>query len=73
MSSDMPDMPMQGGGGVAGLRPLLLLLGVAAAAAAGVGVALWSHGSTYSLLFGNLADADAAQVTQSLDQSGIPY
>ena len=60
-------------GNVAGLRPLLLLVGVAAAVAAGVGIALWSRGPTYSLLFGNLADADAAQVTQSLEQSGIPY
>src|SRR5690349_17623888 len=60
-------------GNVAGLRPLFLLVGVAAAVAAGVGIALWSRGPTYSLLFGNLADADAAQVTQSLEQSGIPY
>jgi flagellar M-ring protein FliF len=58
---------------VAGLRPLLLLVGLAAAVAAGVGIALWSQGPTYSLLFGNLADADAAQLAQSLDQSGIPY
>jgi flagellar M-ring protein FliF len=71
MSSEQIQVPA--GGAAAGLRPLLLLLGVAAAVAAGVGVALWSHGSTYSLLFGNLADADAAQVTQSLEQSGIPY
>jgi len=55
------------------VKPLLLLIGVAAAVAAGVGVALWSQTSTYSLLFGNLADADAAQVAQSLDQNGIPY
>jgi flagellar M-ring protein FliF len=56
-----------------GVKPLLLLVGVAAAVAVGVGVALWSQTPTYSLLFGNLADADAAQVTQSLDQNGIPY
>jgi flagellar M-ring protein FliF len=56
-----------------GIRPLLLLVGVAAAVALGVGVALWSQGPTYSLLFGNLSDSDAAQVTQSLDQSGIQY
>jgi len=58
---------------VAGLRPLLLLLGLAAAVAAGVGIALWSQGPSYSLLFGNLSDAAAAQITQSLDQSGIRY
>jgi flagellar M-ring protein FliF len=72
MSSDNPASPMSAGP-FAGLRPLFLLIGVAAAIAAGVAVALWSHGPNYSLLFGNLADADAAQVTQSLDQSGIPY
>jgi len=57
----------------AGIKPMLLLIGVAAAVAAGVGIVLWSQGPTYSLLFGNLGPGDAAQVTQSLDQSGIPY
>ena len=73
MSADSTGLPVHAGGVVAGLRPLLLLVGLAAAVAAGVGIALWSHGPNYSLLFGNLADADAARVTQSLDQSGIPY
>ena len=72
MSAESTGLPAQGGN-VAGLKPLLLLIGVAAAVAAGVGIALWSRGPTYSLLFGNLADADAAQVTQSLEQSGIAY
>lgn len=58
---------------LAGLRSLLLLVGVAAAIAVGVGIALWSQGPNYSLLFGNLADTDAAQVVQSLEQNGIPY
>ncbi len=66
-------MPYQGGGIAAGIKPLLLLIGLAGAIAAGVGIALWSQGPTYSLLFGNLSDADTAQLTQSLDQSGIPY
>jgi len=34
----------------AGLRPLLLLVGLAAAVAAGVGVTLWTKGPTYSVL-----------------------
>lgn len=55
------------------LRPLLLLVGVAAAVAVGVGVVLWSKEPTYSLLFGNLSHQDAAQITQALDASGIPY
>ncbi|MEO8308291.1 MAG: flagellar basal-body MS-ring/collar protein FliF [Pseudomonadota bacterium] len=57
----------------AGVKPLLLLIGVAAAIAAGVGIVLWSQGPTYSLLFGNLGTADASQVVQSLEQAGIPY
>lgn len=65
--------PYRGGGIAAGIKPLLLLIGLAGAIAAGVGIALWSQGPTYSLLFGNLSDADTAQLTQSLDQSGIPY
>jgi flagellar M-ring protein FliF len=57
----------------ASLRPLLLLVGLAAAVAAGVGIALWSQTPNYSLLFGDLSDADTAQLTQSLDQAGIKY
>jgi flagellar M-ring protein FliF len=64
---------MRAGGALAGLKPLLLLIGLAGAIAAGVGIALWSQAPTYSLLFGNVGDADAAQLAQSLDQAGIPY
>jgi flagellar M-ring protein FliF len=60
-------------GGVAGLRPLLLLVGVAAAVAAGVGIALWSQVPTYSVLLADAASADGAAVTTSLDQAGIQY
>src|SRR5262245_54353758 len=58
---------------MSGLKPLLLLVGVAAAVAAGVGVMLWSVGPTYSLLYANLGGEDAAQVAQALDGAGIPY
>ena len=57
----------------AGLKPLLLLVGIAAAVAAGVSVVLWSRGPNYSLLYANLATEDQAQVTQALDSAGIPY
>jgi flagellar M-ring protein FliF len=57
----------------AGLRPLLLLIGIAAAVAAGVTVVLWSRGPNYSLLYGNLGTQDQAQVAQALDAAGIPY
>jgi flagellar M-ring protein FliF len=57
----------------AGLRPILLLVGIAAAVAAGVAVVLWSRGPTYSMLYANLATDDQAQVTQALDAATIPY
>src|SRR5262245_22731401 len=58
---------------VTGMKPLILLVGVAAAVAAGVGVMLWSVGPTYSLLYTNLSGEDAAQITQALEGGGIPY
>lgn len=71
--SEPQKLPVQIPATMAGIRSLLLLVGVAAAIAIGVGVALWSQGPNYSLLFGNLADSDAAQVVQSLEQNSIPY
>ena len=56
-----------------GLRPLLLLVGVAAAVAAGLSVALWWRGPTYSLLYANLGAEDQAQIAQALDAAQIPY
>jgi flagellar M-ring protein FliF len=56
-----------------GLKPLMLLVGVAAAIAAGVGVMLWAIGPTYSLLYSNLAPEETAQITQALDGARIPY
>ncbi|HEY1283898.1 MAG TPA: flagellar basal-body MS-ring/collar protein FliF [Steroidobacteraceae bacterium] len=57
----------------AGLKPLLLLIGVAAAVAAGVMVVIWSRGPTYSLLYANMSSEDQAQVAQALDSAGIKY
>ncbi len=57
----------------AGLKPLLLLVGIAAAVAAGVTVVLWSRGPSYSLLYSNLATEDQAAVAQALDAAQIPY
>jgi flagellar M-ring protein FliF len=55
------------------LRPLALLIGVAAAVAAGVGIVLWTKEPTYSLLYGNLGQQDAAQIAQALETNSIPY
>jgi flagellar M-ring protein FliF len=56
-----------------GLRPLLLLIGVALAVAAGVGITLWSVTPNYSLLYSNLAAEETAQIAQALDSARIPY
>jgi flagellar M-ring protein FliF len=61
------------GGLPGGLKPLLLLVGLAAAVAAGLSIALWWHGPTYSLLYSNLGSEDQAQIAQALDAAQIPY
>jgi flagellar M-ring protein FliF len=55
------------------LKPLALLIGIAAAVAAGVVIVLWSKEPTYSLLYGQLGQQDAAQIAQALDANNIPY
>ncbi|HEY0340673.1 MAG TPA: flagellar basal-body MS-ring/collar protein FliF [Steroidobacteraceae bacterium] len=57
----------------AGLKPILLLIGIAAAVAAGVTVVLWTRGPSYSLLFANIAAEDQSQIAQALDAAQIPY
>lgn len=56
-----------------GLRPLLLLVGIAAAVAAGLGVVFWAKGPTYSLLYSGLAAGDLVEVQQSLKSAGIEH
>ena len=55
------------------LRQLMLLLGIAAAVAAGVVVVLWWRGPNWSLLYGNLSDADAGNVIEALQAAGIEH
>src|SRR5215470_7092798 len=66
-------VPAASGGFPGGLKPLLLLVGVAAAVAAGLTIALWWRGPSYSLLYANLGADDQAQVAQALDAAQIPY
>jgi flagellar M-ring protein FliF len=56
-----------------GLRPLLVLIGIAAAAAAGVTVVLWSQGPSWGLLYGGLSPTDANDVAQALQSSDVPH
>lgn len=55
------------------MRQLGVMVGIAASVALGVAVVLWSQTPSYSLLYGNLAQKDAAEVMQSLEQSGVEY
>ncbi|HZO22939.1 MAG TPA: flagellar basal-body MS-ring/collar protein FliF [Steroidobacteraceae bacterium] len=72
MNAEVAQLPAPAGL-PAGLRPLLLLVGIAMAVAAGVTVVLWSRGPTYSLLYANLGTEDQAQITQALESAQIPY
>ena len=56
-----------------GLKPLLLLVGIAAAVASGVVVVLWSQEPSYSLLLAKVGNDEIAQVASSLESAGIPY
>ncbi len=63
----------QGFGGLPAVRQIGLMVGLAASVALGVAVALWSQTPTYSLLYGNLSQRDAAAVTDALQKSNIPF
>ena len=71
MASEVVTMPAPGL--PAGLKPILLLVGIAAAVAAGVTIVLWSRGPSYSLLYNNMSPEDQASVAQALDAAQIPY
>ncbi len=63
----------QGFNSLPGLRQLGLMIGLAVSVALGVTVAMWSQTPNYSMLYGNLSAKDLAEVTQSLDSTGIDY
>lgn len=54
-------------------RQIAVMVGIAASVAIGVAVVLWSQTPSYSLLFGNLAQQDAMEIAQALQQAGIDY
>ncbi|HNR22889.1 MAG TPA: flagellar basal-body MS-ring/collar protein FliF [Steroidobacteraceae bacterium] len=57
----------------AGLRPLLLLVGIAAAVAVGTSIVLWSQRPGLTLLYTGLAAGDLVEVQQSLRAAGIHH
>lgn len=62
-----------GFGGLPALRQIGLMVGLAASVALGVAVALWSQTPSYSLLYGNLSQKDAAAVADALQKANIPF
>ncbi|MEN8178641.1 MAG: flagellar basal-body MS-ring/collar protein FliF [Pseudomonadota bacterium] len=54
-------------------KQIAVMVGIAASVAIGVAVVLWSQTPSYSLLFGNLAQQDAMEIAQALQQAGIDY
>jgi flagellar M-ring protein FliF len=55
------------------LRQLAVMVGIAASVALGVAVVLWSQSPSYAPLYGNLAEKDASQVIEALQQAGAEY
>lgn len=55
------------------VRQLGVMVGIAASVALGVAVVLWSQTPSYSMLYGNLAQKDAAQIVEALQQANIPF
>lgn len=72
MSAEAATLPMMNRN-TSGLRPVLMLVGLAAAVAAGVGVVLWSKEPDYSLLLTRVSNSDIAEVVSTLESAGIPY
>lgn len=56
---------------VPGLRQLALLVGVAVAVAAAVWLVFWAQGGSFTTLYGQLSDRDAAAVRDALTAAGI--
>lgn len=65
--------PLQQGLQSDALKKLVMMLGLAASIALGFAVVLWSMQPNYSLLYGNLSEADAQSVVDSLQQQGLQY
>ncbi|NOX09897.1 MAG: flagellar basal body M-ring protein FliF [Gammaproteobacteria bacterium] len=64
---------MQGLSTLPALRQVGVMIGLAASVALGVAVVLWSQTPSYSLLYGNLSNADASEVADALRGAGIEY
>jgi len=75
MALDMNNIVAQGKGfyQLPLLRQLGLMVGLAASVAIGVAAVMWSQTPDFRLLYSNLSEQDASQISQSLQQAGIKY
>jgi len=55
------------------LRQMAVMVGIAASVALGVAVVLWSQAPSYAPLYGSLAEKDASQVMEALQQVGADF
>jgi len=55
------------------LRQVAVMVGIAASVALGVAVVLWSQAPNFAPLYGNLAEKDASQVMEALQQSNVEF
>ncbi|MCB1775353.1 MAG: flagellar M-ring protein FliF [Gammaproteobacteria bacterium] len=71
------NLPAPGGAAVIAdnpwLRQVAVMVGIAASVALGVAVVLWSQAPNFSPLYGNLAEKDASQIMDALQQAGVDY
>ncbi len=55
------------------VRQVAVMVGIAASVALGVAVVLWSQAPSFAPLYGNLAEKDASQVIEALQQVGVEF
>ncbi len=55
------------------LRQVAVMVGIAASVALGVAVVLWSQAPNFAPLYGNMAEKDAGQVMEALQQSNVEF
>lgn len=72
-ASDGKDLPGIGLKDNPLFRQMAVMVGIAASVALGVAVVLWSQTPSYSPLYGNLAQKDAAEVVAALEQAGAEF
>ena len=55
------------------LRQIAVMIGIAASVALGVAVVLWSQAPNFAPLYGDLAEKDASQIMEVLQQGGTQF